>query len=43
LLTKDLNLDEMLQDAVNQYGFTVTEDELKRQLEAELHTTVFGK
>jgi hypothetical protein len=39
LLTKDLNLDEMLQDAVNRYGFTVTEDELKRQLEAELHTT----
>ncbi len=39
LLTKDLDLDQMLQDAVDRYGYTVTESELRQQLEAELHTT----
>lgn len=39
LLTKDLDLEKMLQDAVNRYGYTVTESELRQQLEAELHTT----
>jgi DNA invertase Pin-like site-specific DNA recombinase len=39
LLTKDLSLERMLQDAVDKYGYTVTESELRQQLEAELFTT----
>jgi DNA invertase Pin-like site-specific DNA recombinase len=39
LLTKDLNFEQMLQDAVNKHGYTVSEAELRQQLEAELHTT----
>lgn len=39
LLTKDLDLEQMLQDAVNKHGYTVSEAELRQQLEAELHTT----
>lgn len=39
LLTKDLDLEQMLQGAVDRYGYTVTESELRQQLEAELHTT----
>lgn len=39
LLTEDLDLEGMLQDAVDKYGYTVTESELRQQYEAELHTT----
>jgi site-specific DNA recombinase len=39
LLTKDLDLDEVLQDAIDRYGYTITESELRQQLAAELHTT----
>lgn len=39
LFTKDLNLDEILQEAVDKFGYTVTESELRQQYEAELHAT----
>lgn len=37
LLSLDFN--KMLQDAVDKYGYTVTEDELRRQLQGELLST----
>jgi DNA invertase Pin-like site-specific DNA recombinase len=39
LLTRDLDLNALLQDAVDRYGYTITESELRQQLEAELHAT----